>query len=213
MFQLFGSLLPRSIQKRPTRLRLEFTIDWHSKCDRLYLNIATVSWGWLLILVFGNALDGAQTWTGSHKHNFTRQNNWGGLQAPNDMCSLLLPRKASQHGIVGGEAEHDVVLTPGRLRLHISESKKEREKERKKERKNERKKERKSLSFTRKPWCLQWARWWHLVAIGSLPPAALRYELLHPSGNLHWFQVGRWTRLNFSTSWFRSSVPDLEISH
>jgi len=57
------------------------------------------------------------------------------------MCSLLLPRKASQHGIVGGEAEHDVVLTPGRLRLHISESKKEREKERKKERKNERKKE------------------------------------------------------------------------
>jgi len=71
------------------------------------------------------------------------------------MCSLLLPRKASQHGIVGGEAEHDVVLTPGRLRLHISESKKEREKERKKERKNERKKERKSLSFTRKPWCLQ----------------------------------------------------------
>jgi len=31
------SLLPRSFEKRPRRLRLEIEIQWHSKCKRLYI--------------------------------------------------------------------------------------------------------------------------------------------------------------------------------
>jgi len=31
------SLLPRSVEKRPRRLRLEIEMKWHSKCNRLYL--------------------------------------------------------------------------------------------------------------------------------------------------------------------------------
>jgi len=33
------SLLPRSGEKRPRRLKLEIKIDWHFKCNRLYKNI------------------------------------------------------------------------------------------------------------------------------------------------------------------------------
>jgi len=51
MFKFFKSRLPRSVEKRPMWLRLEITIDWHSKCNRLYLNITTVSWGCLRIRI------------------------------------------------------------------------------------------------------------------------------------------------------------------
>jgi len=32
----YRSLLPRSVEKRPRRLRLEIEIIWHSKCNSLY---------------------------------------------------------------------------------------------------------------------------------------------------------------------------------
>ena len=37
------SLLPRSVEKRPGRLRLEIEIKWHSKCNRLY----HCTWIWM----------------------------------------------------------------------------------------------------------------------------------------------------------------------
>jgi len=37
MIWFSGSLLPRSVRTRPRRLRLEIEIEWHSKCNRLYL--------------------------------------------------------------------------------------------------------------------------------------------------------------------------------
>jgi len=36
MFWFSRSLLPRSVEKRPRRLRLKTEIEWHSKCKRLY---------------------------------------------------------------------------------------------------------------------------------------------------------------------------------
>jgi len=33
--QSFKSLVPRSVEKRPRRLRLEIELKWHSKCNRL----------------------------------------------------------------------------------------------------------------------------------------------------------------------------------
>jgi len=33
------SLLPRSVEKRPRRLRLEIEIKWHSKCNGLYKSL------------------------------------------------------------------------------------------------------------------------------------------------------------------------------
>jgi len=37
MFLFSRSLLPRSVEKRPRRLRLEIEFEWHSKCNRLYM--------------------------------------------------------------------------------------------------------------------------------------------------------------------------------
>ena len=39
--QFSRSLLPRSVEKRPRRLRLETEIESHSKCNRLYIDLHT----------------------------------------------------------------------------------------------------------------------------------------------------------------------------
>jgi len=39
MFNSSRSLLPRSVENRPRRLRLEIEIEWHSKCNRLYMYV------------------------------------------------------------------------------------------------------------------------------------------------------------------------------
>ena len=39
MIEFSTPLWPRSLAQRPRRLRLEIEIRWHSKCNRLYLNI------------------------------------------------------------------------------------------------------------------------------------------------------------------------------